>query len=73
MINEPINPVAISNHSLDVNAKFDFSKSYPEAANIVGIARRNENSTAVSLLAPKNIAPKIVEADLDTPGTIDND
>ena len=47
------------------------NKLQTEAAIIVGIARKKENSAATSLEAPKIIAPIIVEADLDVPGIIE--
>ena len=47
-------------------------KSKTVADKIVGIARINENSTAVFLFSPDISEPTIVEPDLDTPGIIDN-
>ena len=41
---------------------FSFNKSYPDAANIVGIANRKENSAACFLSNPENTPPKIVAA-----------
>ena len=41
-----------------------------KAPAIVGIARKNENSAAVRLSAPKAIAPTIDEPERDTPGII---
>ena len=40
------------------------------APNIVGIARKKENSAAAPLEHPRSIAPIIVAADLDVPGII---
>jgi len=48
-----------------------FKREYDEAATIVGIARKNENSAATSLEAPKSIAPMIVAADLNVPGIME--
>ena len=39
-----------------------------EAPNIVGIAKKNENSVDTYLDAPNNIAPMIVAPDLEVPG-----
>ena len=38
------------------------------APNIVGIAKKNENSVATTRLNPNSIPPIIVAADLDVPG-----
>ena len=47
--------------------------SSPDAANMVGIANKKENSTAVFLFVPRNKAGIIVAADLDTPGITEID
>ena len=47
--------------------------SKAEAANIVGTAKRKENSMAVFLSSPVIKPPMIEAADLDTPGIIDTD
>ena len=44
------------------------AKSNNEAANIIGIAKKNENSVAVFRSSPDIRPPMIVDADLDTPG-----
>ena len=44
------------------------AKSNNEAANIIGIAKKNENSVAVFRSSPDIKPPMIVDADLDTPG-----
>lgn len=49
----------------------DFHKSKPVAANIVGTAKRKENSVAVTLSKPDTNPPTIVAAARDTPGTTD--
>ena len=41
-----------------------------QAADIVGIARKKENSVAVLRFNPKHIPPIIVAPDLETPGII---
>lgn len=45
-----------------------FNRSKPVAAAIVGMANKKENSTIARRLIPKNKPPKIVAADLETPG-----
>ena len=47
-----------------------FNKLHVEAAIIVGIAKKKENSAATNLEAPKTIAPIIVAPDLEVPGII---
>ena len=44
------------------------AKSNNDAANIIGIAKKNENSVAVFRSSPDIKPPMIVEADLETPG-----
>src|SRR6266849_979111 len=46
----------------------DFSKSYPVAATIVGIDRKNENSSAEARDIPANCPAAIVDMDRDVPG-----
>ena len=43
-------------------------RSNIEAANIIGIAKKNENSVAVFRSSPDINPPIIVDADLETPG-----
>lgn len=72
-IKEPINPTASIPHSDELKLNWVLTKSNPVAAAIVGIARRKENSTAVFLLVLRSIAPIIVAAARETPGTIEID
>ena len=44
------------------------AKSNNEAANIMGMAKKNENSVAVFRSSPDIKPPMIVDADLETPG-----
>src|SRR6267142_5382431 len=46
----------------------DFSKSYPVAATIVGMERKNENSSADARDIPANCPPAMVDIDRDVPG-----
>src|SRR5271165_1801489 len=46
----------------------DFSKSYAVATTIVGIDRKNENSSADALDIPTSCPPAIVDIDRDVPG-----
>jgi hypothetical protein len=48
-------------------------RSNPEAAIIVGTARRNEKRTIVCRFIPNAKQPIIVGTDLDTPGITDTD
>ena len=50
--NDVTNPTAKSGMSESESAYRFESKSYPVAANMVGIARKKENSTATSLSNP---------------------
>ena len=47
-------------------------KSYNVAANIIGIAKKKENSAAAFLERPEQTPPIMVAPALDTPGTRDN-
>ena len=55
-------------HCSGVNAIPFLSNEYAEAASMVGIARKNENSAAAKRLAPNNMAPIMVAAERDVPG-----
>src|SRR5215470_10593783 len=46
----------------------DFSKSYPVATTIVGIERKNENSSADARDIPASCPAAIVDMDRDVPG-----
>ena len=47
-----------------------FMRVYADAAHIVGTARKKENSAATSRDVPRRMAPIIVAAERDVPGTI---
>lgn len=64
---KPTDKIIIS--LLDI-AKPCFNIEYADAATIVGIARKKENSAATNLEEPSNIAPIIVAAERDVPGII---
>ena len=65
---ENIKPIIKNKYSSLLKLSPELIISNPEAANIVGIASKKENSTIDFLLMPKDRPPKIVAADLDTPG-----
>ncbi len=65
-------PVAKTGVSLALRLLMFFNKSYDVAANMVGIAKKKENSVAVFRSRPKHMAPIIVAPALDTPGKRDN-
>ena len=67
---EVIQPIIRKISSLVVKANPVLSKSKDEAANIVGIANKKENSTIAEREIPKDNPPIIVAADLETPGII---
>ena len=68
---ETIKPI-IKTNKLFASSNFPYlSKLQVEAATIVGIARKKENSVATNRVAPKAIAPIIVAADLEVPGIND--
>ena len=48
----------------------NFNNLYPEAAAIVGTARKNENSAAFFRVSFVAIPPTIVAIDRETPGTM---
>ena len=70
---DPINPISKIKYSWGVKEKLLLIKSSPVAASMVGIASKNENSTAVFLFVPSNKAGIIVAADRETPGIIERD
>ena len=59
----------IINHSNPVKAKPAFRSFNRLAPNMVGMARKKENSAAINLEVPNRVAPIIVDPDLDVPGT----
>ena len=67
-IKETIKPINIIITELRFNASELLYKSQNEAANIMGIARKKENSADAFLESPAQIPPIIVEPALDTPG-----
>ena len=73
VINEPINPTISKETSCEEKLKSLFIKSRAVAPAMVGIASRNENSTAAILFNPKNIPPIMVAPALETPGIIEID
>ena len=66
-----INPIDKTESWAMLKSARYLNKLQTEAATIVGIARKKENSIATTLEAPKSIAPIIVAADLEVPGIID--
>lgn len=46
----------------------DWTRSHPEAATMVGMARKNENSAAARLSRPRTRAPEIVAPERETQG-----
>ena len=72
-IKDAVNPVINIEYCEKLKEKLLLTRSRDVAASMVGIARRNENSTAVFLFVPKNSAGIIVAADLETPGIIEKD
>ena len=72
-IKAPINPTAKTEYSEDVKEKLLLTMSRADAANIVGMANKKENSTAAFLFVPRRRAGMIVAADLETPGITDTD
>ena len=65
-----INPTPNSPNSEDEIFCELLSRSSPEAATIVGTAKRKENSTIVFRFNPSAKPPIIVAAERETPGTI---
>jgi len=72
VINATIKPVVKRGKSDKERYLIFFKRSYDVAANIVGIARKKENSVAVFLSRPITRPPMIVAPDLETPGNRDN-
>ena len=68
---ETKNPIAKTGISGVDKWPMFFSRSYDVAANIVGIARKKENSVATFRSRPKHMPPMIVAPALDTPGKRD--
>ena len=69
----PTKPIANSLPSTaDQTDISDFAKSSTVAPSIVGIANKNENSTASFRFIPTAMPPKIVAKALDIPGIIDS-
>ena len=66
--NATTNPTANTAHSVAESAKPAFNSEPPDAAIIIGIAIKNENSAATGRAAPSSIAPIIVAAERETPG-----
>src|SRR3989344_4023588 len=67
---ETMKPTMMRSHSAVANAEPDLRRSYPVAASIVGMARRNENSTISLRPIPRSMPPTIVAPARDTPGTM---
>ena len=68
LANATTKPVANIRAS-DPDSRWRFShKSRPVAANITGMASRNENSAAAGRPTPASSAPMIVAPERDTPG-----
>ncbi len=66
--NDVTKPTAKSGMSEGESACRFESKSYPVAANMVGIARKKENSTETLLSNPASSPPMIVAPERETPG-----
>ena len=66
--NAVINPTINTGKSFLLKILMFETKSKIEAAKIIGIAKKKENSVAVFLSRPAISPPIIVEAALDTPG-----
>ena len=56
-----------------VNSLKFLTISKPVAANIVGMAKRKENSVAATLFIPRRRPPMMVAPERDVPGTIARD
>jgi len=70
---EKMEPIPRRTYSSDENEKPFFSKSYPVATIIVGMASRKENSTASVRERPENKPPTIEAAERETPGIMESD
>ncbi len=68
-IKEKTQPVASRRYSVEVKFRPDLSRSYAEAAAMVGMARKKENSTACDRDSPVASPPTMAAADLETPGS----
>ena len=68
VMKDPIKPTSIKKIWFAVNKKLASFRSKIVAAVIVGMASKNENSTAVFRFVPKKSPDMIVAADRDTPG-----
>ena len=69
-MNDRIMPGRISVHSVPVKSPRFFISFSRVAPSMVGMARKKENSAAAGLLKPRIMAPMMVAADLDVPGTM---
>ena len=67
-MNAVMKPITNIGISLLLKISIFEDKSKTEAAKIIGIAKKNENSVAVFLSSPAIRPPIIVDAALDTPG-----
>lgn len=70
-IKETIKPTDNRKYWSRLNDPRYFIRLYNEAANMVGIAKKKENSVATVLEAPKSTPPIIVAPDLEVPGMND--
>ena len=68
--NAATNPTAVAIHCCCVSAAPCFRRLYAEAANMVGIARKKEYSTATCREVPSISEPRIVDAEREVPGII---
>ena len=66
--NETRKPVPTTSHWSNDRCSPPFKSEYADAAIIVGIARKNENSAATERDAPNSMAPMMVAADREVPG-----
>ena len=73
VIKAPKNPIDSNKYSLPEKEKLLLRRSRAVAANILGIAKRNENSTACFRESPINIPQKMVAAARETPGIMEMD
>ena len=71
-IKADIKPTAIITQESKLRTEEFLYKSYNVAANIIGIAKKKENSAAAFLDSPEQTPPIIVAPALDTPGMRDN-
>ena len=70
---ETINATTIPKSRIKISAPVKWNPNFTIfnrlAPNITGIPRKKENSAAAGLEQPMIMAPKIVEPDLEVPGT----